>query len=92
MDSMAKWNIIVDQFNAHKESKENEIQNLWENIFSQVFDYSKMLGFLDAQKSYHLRRIGLMQYVSDLFSLQIGDIFLSANCVRPRLGDFGRLF
>ena len=58
MDSMAKWNVIVDQFNAHKESKENEIQNLWENIFSQVFDYSKMLGFLDAQKSYQIGNSG----------------------------------
>lgn len=54
MNYMDKWNIIVDQFNKNRKSKENEVQILWENIFSQIFDYSKLLGFLDAQKSYQI--------------------------------------
>ncbi len=47
-------------------------------------------GF-ESRTGHHLRRIGLIQFVSDLFSLQIGEFFLSANYMRLRLSDFGRL-
>ncbi|MCI6614865.1 MAG: hypothetical protein MSC51_03400 [Mollicutes bacterium] len=47
MKSMEIWNIIVEQFNKHKKSKESEIQTLWEDAFSQALGFSKFLGYLD---------------------------------------------
>lgn len=61
MDSMEKWNKIVEQFNKFRNAKESEVQSLWEDIFSQVFCYSKILGFLEAQKTYSIGSSGTLK-------------------------------
>ncbi len=58
MNSMIKWNAIVEQFNKNKKSKENVIQSLWEGLFAQIFGYNSFLGFLDAQKSFQIGNSG----------------------------------
>lgn len=58
MNSMIKWNAIVEQFNKHKKSKESEIQALWESLFAQIFGYNSFLGYLDAQKSFQIGNSG----------------------------------
>jgi len=56
--SMDKWNIIVDNFNNKKHEAESAIQKLWEDTFSQIFNYSVMLGTLEPQKTYQIGNSG----------------------------------
>lgn len=69
MLEMKKWNIIVDCFSKNKKSAEKDIQRLWESIFSDIFGFSKMLGYLESQKNL---QIGSRQRV-------IPDIFLKKD-------------
>ena len=61
MQSMEKWNSIVSSFNEHKKSKEEQVQSLWEQIFTQFFNYGTLLKTLDAQKSFSIGSSGSLR-------------------------------
>ncbi|GEM_PF-6112623 len=50
MTSIERWNKIVDIFNRNKNSREQNVQIAWENIFSELFDYSRLDGDIDSQR------------------------------------------
>lgn len=51
--SSLKWNKIVDFYNEYRLKPENEIQNLWEQLFAdaELFGYSKMYGEIEPHRS-----------------------------------------
>ena len=50
MNTVEKWNKIVDIFNKNKNSREQAVQTAWENIFSELFGYSRLDGDIDSQR------------------------------------------
>lgn len=54
MDAMAKWNYIVEQYKKNYNQSESFIQGEWENYFSELFDYKRILREIDTQRSIHL--------------------------------------
>lgn len=51
MIAKEKWNVLVKEFNAYKSAKEDVVQRLWENIFSEVFGYSRLKGEIVSHRS-----------------------------------------
>ncbi len=51
MDSLTKWNYIVERYSLLYNSQESAIQKEWENYFSELFDYKKLFGEIDSQRS-----------------------------------------
>lgn len=51
MDSLTKWNYIVERYSLLYNSQESIIQKEWENYFSELFDYKKLFGEIDSQRS-----------------------------------------
>lgn len=49
-DFVKTWNIIVSQFNSHKNKDETDIQRLWEKLLSEKFGYSSFDGEIIPQK------------------------------------------
>ena len=49
-DPMKTWNIIVSQFDSHKNKQEVDIQHLWEKLLSEKFGYSSFDGEIIPQK------------------------------------------
>ncbi len=50
MDFTEKWNKIINIFNKNKNSPEQSVQTAWENIFSELFGYSRLDGDIDSQR------------------------------------------
>lgn len=48
------WNKIVDLFQANKNAEEFKLQNLWEVIFKELFNYSSLNNEIDTHRSIHL--------------------------------------
>jgi hypothetical protein len=69
MDTIKKWNYIVDRYNALYNSTESIIQKEWEGYFSELLDYKKIFGEIESQRNI---TIGSHQRV-------IPDIILRAN-------------
>lgn len=55
-----KWNDIVKFYNKNKFSSEEQIQQMWELIFSECFEYSRLNGEIDRHRSL---QIGSMERV-----------------------------
>ncbi len=53
-DPMKTWNIIVSQFDSHKNKQEVDIQHLWEKLLSEKFGYSSFDGEIIPQKKSQL--------------------------------------
>lgn len=51
MDEMEKWGILVDCYNENKTVPEKKIQEDWENLFVEIFGYSKLSKEVDAQRN-----------------------------------------
>ena len=51
MNEMEKWGILVDCYNENKTVPEKKIQEDWENLFVEIFGYSKLLKEVDSQRS-----------------------------------------
>lgn len=51
--SSVKWNKIVDFYNKYRFKPENEVQNLWEQLFAdaELFGYSKIYGEIEPHRS-----------------------------------------
>ena len=45
------WNYIVGEYNTNQYAQESTIQALWENYFSEMFNYKKILKEIDPQRS-----------------------------------------
>lgn len=56
MTIIEKWNLIVSNVQKKLSAKENEIQQLWENIFTDAnfFGYSRFSGEIDSQRNIHI--------------------------------------
>lgn len=48
--SEEKWNYIAKQYSEYFNSNEKIIQKLWEDYFSEFFDYKKLFGEIDSQR------------------------------------------
>ncbi|WP_165069528.1 hypothetical protein [Desulfovibrio sp. ZJ200] len=46
-----KWNDLVDIFEQNKFSSEQQLQNIWETIFSEYFGYSRLKGDIDSKRT-----------------------------------------
>lgn len=51
MDAREKWEFLVDCYNKNKNAPEQRIQRDWENLFVEIFSYSKLLKEVDSQRS-----------------------------------------
>lgn len=51
MDAREKWEFLVDCYNKNKDAQEQRIQVDWENLFVEIFGYSKLLKEVDSQRS-----------------------------------------
>lgn len=51
MDNKDKWNLIVDQYSQYYNKPESFIQILWESYCVELFDYKKLYGEVDSQRS-----------------------------------------
>lgn len=51
MDTREKWEFLVDCYNKNKNAPEQRIQRDWENLFVEIFGYSKLLKEVDSQRS-----------------------------------------
>lgn len=51
MNTQEKWNFIVERHRTNFSKPENVVQKEWEDIFSELFDYKKLLGEIVAQKA-----------------------------------------
>ena len=54
MDSTKIWNRIVKHFKDNYSAKEEVIQKDWEQIFSDLFNYSRLFGEIDAHRNIHI--------------------------------------
>ena len=51
MDAREKWEFLVDCYNKNKNAPELRIQRDWENLFVEIFGYSKLSKEVDAQRN-----------------------------------------
>lgn len=51
MDAREKWKILVAYYNENKIAPELHIQKDWENLFVEIFGYSKLSKEVDAQRN-----------------------------------------
>ncbi len=54
MNTQEKWNFIVERHKTNFSKPENVVQKEWEDIFSELFDYKKLLGEIVSQKQIHI--------------------------------------
>ena len=56
MTTADKWNLIVSNVQKKLNAKENEVQQLWENIFADAnfFGYSRFSDEIDSQRNIHI--------------------------------------
>ena len=54
MDSTKIWNRIVKHYKDNYSAKEEVIQKDWEQIFSDLFNYSRLFGEIDAHRNIHI--------------------------------------
>ena len=54
MDSAKIWNRIVKHYKDNYSAKEEVIQKDWEQIFSDLFNYSRLFGEIDAHRNIHI--------------------------------------
>ena len=47
MNTQEKWNFIVERHGTNFSKPENVVQKEWEDMFSELFDYKKLLGEID---------------------------------------------
>jgi len=48
------WNLIVKGYTENQNARESVIQDLWEQYFAEIFNYKKIFGEIDAQRSVHI--------------------------------------
>lgn len=51
MDVMEKWNFLIEYYNRNQTAPEKIIQQDWENLFAEIFGYSKLLKEVDAHRT-----------------------------------------
>lgn len=51
MEDLEIWNNIVDLFNQNLSSEEFKIQELWERIFNELFNYKSLKGEITSHKT-----------------------------------------
>lgn len=51
MTSIEKWNYLCDLYKRYYSSSEKVLQNMWQNIFSEVFEYSHLQNDIDIHRS-----------------------------------------
>ena len=61
MKTAEKWNRIVEQYNKNINVAEEIVQNIWEQIFVEMFGYSRFAGEIESQRS---SRIGSTERVT----------------------------
>lgn len=49
--SMEKWNTIVDIVKKNNSASESILQNKWENIFAEIFGYSRLSNEIESQRN-----------------------------------------
>ena len=54
MDSTKVWNRIVKQYKDNSHAKEEVLQKDWEQIFSDLFNYSRFFGEIDSHRNIHI--------------------------------------
>lgn len=54
MTNIEKWNEIVKLYNNNYDRKEEFIQKLWESIFPEYFDYSRLKNEINTHRSIRL--------------------------------------
>lgn len=102
MTANEKWDLIVKEFNAHKSAKEDEIQRLWENIFAEIFEYSRLNGEIESHRT---MRIGANERVipdiivkdrkfgKDLFIVELKQpLFRGEQKYKEQLFSYMKLF
>lgn len=51
MDTTEKWNFLIEYYNKKQTAPEKIIQQDWENLFAEIFGYSKLLKEVDAHRT-----------------------------------------
>lgn len=51
MDILEKWNFLIEYYNKNQTAPEKIIQQDWENLFAEIFGYSKLLKEVDAHRT-----------------------------------------
>lgn len=51
MDIIEKWNFLIECYNKNQTAHEKIIQQDWENLFAEIFGYSKLLKEVDAHRT-----------------------------------------
>ena len=51
MDIIEKWNFLIEYYNKNQTAPEKIIQQDWENLFAEIFGYSKLLKEVDAHRT-----------------------------------------
>ena len=51
MDIIEKWNFLIEYYNKNQTAHEKIIQQDWENLFAEIFGYSKLLKEVDAHRT-----------------------------------------
>ena len=54
MDSTKVWNRIVKHYRDNYYAKEEALQKDWEQIFSDLFNYSRFFGEIDSHRNIHI--------------------------------------
>lgn len=54
MDSVKIWNRIVKHYKDNYSAKEEVLQKDWEQIFSDLFNYSRFFGEIDSHRNIHI--------------------------------------
>ena len=54
MDSVKIWNRIVKHYKDYYSAKEEVLQKDWEQIFSDLLNYSRFFGEIDSHRSIHI--------------------------------------
>ena len=51
MNTNEKWDWVVHEFHTCESAREETVQRLWENIFAEIFNYSRLRGEIDSHRS-----------------------------------------
>jgi hypothetical protein len=86
MTSNEKWNLICDYFEKNRYSPEQKIQTVWESIFSELLNYSRLENEVERHRNI---KIGSTERVitdiiirtqeSDLFIVELKQSSISVN-------------
>ena len=84
MNANEKWNRIVELYNQYYNDQESQVQYLWENIFAEIFGYSKLDGEVERHRKIPLGStervitdIIIKEQQKDLFIVELKQFNLS---------------